>query len=120
MSLKKFKIKSISGVMKEQEHLNFEDTVNQGSYYTPPEFVDLVYKFISKNVQDWEKYTILDTSCGYGNFLRENSIGADIDKKAIEVAKKHTKNCKFFLYFPLICTRFVSNELKYLRKHLHP
>ena len=82
--------------MKEQEHLNFEDTVNQGSYYTPPEFVDLVYKFISKNVQDWEKYTILDTSCGYGNFLRENSIGADIDKKAIEVAKKHTKNCKFF------------------------
>jgi type I restriction-modification system DNA methylase subunit len=81
--------------MKKQEHLNFNDTVNFGSYYTPKEFVDLVYKLISKNVQNWEKYTIIDSSCGYGNFLKENSIGADIDLKALEVAKKDAKNCVF-------------------------
>lgn len=82
--------------MREQEHLNFKDTINYGSYYTPPQIVDLVYEIVSKNVPNWEKYKILDTSCGYGNFLKENSIGADIDKKAIEVAKNNTKNCVFF------------------------
>ena len=40
-----------------------------------------------------EEYKILDTSCGYGNFLRyNNSIGADIDETAIKTAKQNTQN----------------------------
>ena len=74
--------------MKKQEHLNFNDTVNFGSYYTPKEFVDLVYKLISKNVQNWEKYTIIDSSCGYGNFLKENSIDIIIPQCFAKVNKK--------------------------------
>ena len=85
--------------MKEQKHLNFEDTINYGSYYTPPLIVDFVYEIISKNIKNLKDYVFLDTSCGYGNFLRfKNSIGADIDKKAIQVASKEHPDCKFFLH----------------------
>jgi len=76
-----------------QQHLNRIDTINYGSYYTPLNCVDIVYGLLSKytNIND---YKILDTSCGYGNFLRyKNTIGADIDKIAIEKAKQNT-NCK--------------------------
>ena len=71
----------------EQKHLNHKDTVNLGSYYTPAWLVDMVYSLIEKNVSNAHNYYILDTSCGYGGFLRgQKAIGADIDKKAIETA----------------------------------
>jgi hypothetical protein len=81
----------------EQKHLNHKDTVNLGSYYTPTWLVDIVYSLIEKNVTDARNYYILDTSCGYGGFLRkQKAIGADIDKKAVEMAKNATSASAYF------------------------
>jgi hypothetical protein len=81
----------MSGIPMRQNHLDHKDTVNFGSYYTPPEIVDMVYSLIEKNVPDFGAYYILDTSCGYGAFLRGGkTIGADIDKTAVETAKTKT------------------------------
>jgi len=80
----------------EQKHLDFKDTVNLGSFYTPEWLVDIVYELIKKNVTNARDYYILDTSCGYGGFLRGNkTIGADIDKQAIQKAKdeSHARCC---------------------------
>lgn len=78
-------------------HLSHVETVNLGSYYTPPDLVDAVYGMIQKNEPDWRTFRIIDTSCGYGNFLRfPRSIGADFDPKAIQEAGKQTHKCTFF------------------------
>jgi predicted RNA methylase len=74
----------------EQQHLDHSDTVNLGSYYTPSRLVDLVYALIAKNVVHASDYVMLDTSCGYGGFLRGvKTIGADIDTKAIQTAREN-------------------------------
>lgn len=89
--------------MTEQKHLNYVDTINLGSYYTPSNLVDIVYDMIQKNEPNWRTYNIIDTSCGYGNFLRfPNSIGADFDKKAITEARKQTQNCLFYCHNSLM------------------
>ncbi len=89
--------------MTEQKHLNYIDTINLGSYYTPSNLVDIVYDMIQKNEPNWCDYRIIDTSCGYGNFLRiPNSIGADFDKRAIEVAHSQTTGCQFYFHNSLI------------------
>ncbi len=88
----------------EQKHLNFSDTTNLGSFYTSEKLVNIAFDLISKNVNFFDRnWTILDTSCGYGNFLKNNNfnykfkfIGGDIDQIAIEEAKKHNKNAIFF------------------------
>jgi hypothetical protein len=73
----------------EQKHLDHKDTVNFGSYYTSAPLVDSVYALIQNNVPDSAECCIVDTSCGYGGFLRgKKGIGADIDAKAIETAKR--------------------------------
>ncbi len=72
--------------LAKQVHLNYIDTVNYGSYYTPEKLVNIVESMIRKNIFDIHKYKILDTSCGYGSFLKfDNSIGADIDYKALQI-----------------------------------
>jgi hypothetical protein len=72
----------------DQKHLNHNDTVNFGSFYTPEWLVDIVYSLIQRNLPDLTQYSILDTSCGYGGFLRgQNTIGADIDEGAIKTAR---------------------------------
>jgi hypothetical protein len=74
----------------EQQHLSIKQQVNLGSYYTKPELVDIVYNLLQKHVNNFNKYTILDTSCGYGSFLNydisNKKIGADIDKIALQNA----------------------------------
>lgn len=81
----------------DQLHLKYKDRINYGSYYTPKWVVDFVYNLLEKNIQNIKEYFILDTSCGYGSFLRgDKAIGADIDDKAILVAKK---NFPQFTYF---------------------
>ncbi len=81
----------------EQKHLTHSDTVNLGSYYTPEWLVDMVYKLIRNNVANFKDYYILDTSCGYGGFLRgEKAIGADIDASAVQTAQKNTINHNYF------------------------
>jgi hypothetical protein len=81
----------------EQKHLTYKDTVNYGSYYTPEWLVDIVYSLIEKNISGISNYCILDTSCGYGGFLRGNhAIGADIDEAALHTAQKHIPTAAFF------------------------
>ena len=82
-----------------QNHLNYQDTINYGSYYTPVKIIDLVCELLEKNIPNINQYFIVDTSCGYGNFLKNNnasSIGADIDITALQTAKQNYPNCKFY------------------------
>ncbi len=77
--------------MIDQCHLQYKERVNLGSYYTKPELVSLVYHLITKNVKDYQDHILLDTSCGYGSFIREKHwnnkrIGADIDERALKEA----------------------------------
>src|SRR3989344_2838866 len=85
---------------RNQKHLNYTDTVNLGSYYTPEIIVDLVYSILKNNVKDIKDFTIFDSSCGYGSFLARNGIakrlvGADIDEKAISEARKKINDVNF-------------------------
>jgi hypothetical protein len=71
-----------------QTHLSQEDTINYGSYYTPEWLVDKVYTLLRRNVGGFGDYYILDTSCGYGGFLRgKKALGADIDADAVKTAR---------------------------------
>jgi methylase of polypeptide subunit release factors len=81
----------------DQTHLNHDDTINYGSYYTPEWLVDEVYALLQRNIPGYGDYYILDTSCGYGGFLRgEKAIGADIDATAIKVAKSRLPENAYF------------------------
>ncbi len=81
-----------------QEHLDYEDRVNLGSYYTPPKFVQLAWELIKPYID--AQTTIIDTACGYGDFLKNygqaHTIGYDIDEDAIKIAKKNTDKVQFF------------------------
>ena len=78
-----------------QRHLQFQDQVNLGSYYTPPEIVNLAWQMINPHLEPGT--TILDTACGYGDFLKNHrqSIGCDIDGTAISFAKKNNDKVQF-------------------------
>ena len=85
---------------KDQKHLNYINTVNLGSYYTPEIIVNLAYFILQKNVPNIKDFTILDSSCGYGSFLTKKNIakkliGVDIDEKAIFDAKKINHDVNF-------------------------
>lgn len=81
-----------------QAHLDYEDRVNLGSYYTPPKFVELAWELIKPYIDT--QTTIIDTACGYGDFLKNYgqayTIGCDIDEDAINKAKENTDNVQFF------------------------
>jgi len=80
----------------EQSHLDHTDTVNLGSFYTPDNIVNIVYQLIAKYVPKAQDYFLLDTSCGYGGFLRGGcaqfgkTVGADIDADAVRMAKQNS------------------------------
>lgn len=80
-----------------QTHLENNDRVNMGAYYTQDEYVDIVWDMITPYIN--EKTTILDNSCGYGNFLnysfKGKKIGNDIDNIAINKARQSI-NANFF------------------------
>jgi len=106
---------------RNQKHLNYIDTVNLGSFYTPEIIVDLTYSILQKNITNIKDFTILDSSCGYGSFLVKNNIakrlvGADIDKKAIFEAKKIINNVDFICQNSLlnVCRKnlAIKNEEK--------
>ncbi len=81
-----------------QTHLKYADRINLGSYYTPPKIVDLAWELIDSYVDT--RVTIIDNACGYGDFLRNCgqslTIGCDIDKDAIDIAKKNGDKVLFF------------------------
>ena len=81
-----------------QAHLGYESRVNLGSYYTPPEIVGTAWEMIAPYLHS--QTTVIDSACGYGDFLRSCgqsiTIGCDIDETAIDVAKKHNDEVRFF------------------------
>jgi len=79
--------------------LSFEQKVNLGSFYTPNNIVLTCKKLILNQIKNIRDFTILDTSCGAGNFFifNENKqIGVDIDETVIELIEK--ENYKLFNY----------------------
>ena len=80
-----------------QVHLEYKDRVNLGSYYTPFSIVDIAWDMIAPHITS--ETTILDSACGYGDFLRDygqaQTIGADLDKNAINTARLSNDNRKF-------------------------
>ncbi|RKU28885.1 SAM-dependent methyltransferase [Candidatus Poribacteria bacterium] len=81
-----------------QAHLAYESRVNLGSYYTPPEIVGTAWEMIAPYVDS--QTTVIDSACGYGDFLKDCgqaiTIGCDIDETAIDVAKKNDNKVRFF------------------------
>ncbi len=81
-----------------QAHLAYESRVNLGSYYTPPEIVNIAWKMIAPYLNS--QTTIIDSACGYGDFLKDRgqsiTIGCDIDETAISIAKKNNDDVRFF------------------------
>ncbi len=81
-----------------QTHLGYDSRVNLGSYYTPAEIVNVAWGIIAPHVHS--QATVIDTACGYGDFLRNCgqtlTIGADIDETAIDVAKENNDKVRFF------------------------
>ena len=80
-----------------QVHLEYKDRVNLGSYYTPPSIVDIAWDMIAPYITS--DTTVLDSAFGYGDFLRycgqSQTIGADLDKDAINTARQSNDNRKF-------------------------
>ena len=66
------------------------DKINLGSYYTPTTIVDIAWQMLNPPID--KQATILDTTCGYGNFLRHygqaETIGCDIDDTALDTARE--------------------------------
>ena len=81
-----------------QAHLAYESIVNLGSYYTPTEIVDVAWEIIAPYVHS--QTAVIDTACGYGDFLRNCgqalTIGSDIDETAIDVARENNDKVRFF------------------------
>lgn len=75
------------------KHLDKNMAVNLGSFYTPQSLVAKAYGLMQKHISHLDKYTFLDTSCGYGDFFTQDFryIGADIDKVALSKAQNATK-----------------------------
>ncbi|ERJ32113.1 hypothetical protein UNSW2_431 [Campylobacter concisus UNSW2] len=78
--------------MSIQRHLNKIDTINLGSFYTPKFIVAIAYEMLEKNV-NLRDFTLLDSSCGYGDFFikKLRYIGADIDDIALKSVPKNVK-----------------------------
>ena len=77
------------------EHLQQNEIVNQGSFYTPDKFVRMASEWL-KAIRLDDSYTIIDSSCGYGAFFRIHTqfphnryIGNDIDPVAVRTAKQN-------------------------------
>ena len=93
-----------------QAHLAYESRVNLGSYYTPPEIVNIAWEVIAPYLNS--QTTVIDSACGYGDFLKSCgqaiTIGCDIDETAIDVAKKGNDNQVRFFQTNALCN--VSRE----------
>ncbi len=78
-----------------QNHLNFENTVNLGSFYTPKFVVEIAYKMLEK-VANLKEFLLFDSSCGYGDFflLNLNYLGADIDGEAVKKVGANIKTIR--------------------------
>ena len=101
-----------------QIHLNKADTVNLGSYYTPQKLVNLAYELLKNNIkEEFENITLLDSSCGYGEFLKYDSlnkkVAADIDEIAIANWQKSPD-----VYCQYTCCLIILFTIKHIYYHI--
>ena len=74
-------------------HLNYQQKINNGSFYTPSQLVNYAWEFISSLLT--KNTVILDTSAGKGSFFlnRENKslslIATDNDQWAVNYLKEN-------------------------------
>jgi len=75
-----------------QKHLSKTDTINLGSFYTPKFIVEIAYKIMENHI-NLNDFTLLDSSCGYGDFFIKNLryVGADIDDIALKSVPQNVK-----------------------------
>lgn len=96
-----------------QKHLTYKEMTDFGCFYTPQKFVDKLIEMIKENVPNYSKYIFLDSSCGYGSFLKSlhplKTIGCDIDSKAIETAKSIYSNSQYYTFNTL--SKFNRNSI---------
>lgn len=91
-----------SNKLNTENHLDYINKTNLGSFYTPKKIVDLTYSMLNKFLEKNKEYTILEPSCGYGAYLNyefnENFklVGADIDDEALKIAKNNFSHINFF------------------------
>ena len=82
----------------QQDHLDYADCVNLGSYYTPLNYVNAALDMLNPYLGP--ETVIIDTACGYGNFIESikanNVIGCDIDETAIDIAKPKNPHANFY------------------------
>jgi len=76
---------------KNQYHLKYRDKINLGAFYTPTEYIDIVWNMIKPFLND--KSVVLDSSCGYGNFfdhkINYTKKANDIDPIATSQTKEN-------------------------------
>jgi hypothetical protein len=83
-------------------HLSKEEIIKLGAFYTPEEIVQLVLNFIYPYFEKNSNVIVLDSSAGYGAFLRDvkkkgiEYRAGEYDKKAIEVLKSFLDEEKIF------------------------
>ncbi|MDR2457129.1 MAG: hypothetical protein LBD41_01405 [Clostridiales Family XIII bacterium] len=91
---------------KSQRHLSPKSQIDLGSFYTAKHLVDISFDIIKRHIENISDFSLIDTSCGYGSFLEKRDfkriIGADVDERAINEAKKEAKEAELF----------ISNSLK--------
>lgn len=70
--------------------MNRTTQINLGSYYTPPSIVDTAWNMLNPPIN--KEAVVLDTTCGYGNFLRQygqaETIGCDINEEILTAARE--------------------------------
>ncbi len=81
-----------------QCHLKYKDKINLGAFYTPTEYVQIVWNLIKPFLH--KDSVVLDSSCGYGNFFI-NDINCrkkanDFDKIAASKTKINFPDTEVF------------------------
>ena len=81
--------------MERQSHLDRQQTIHLGSFYTPNHIVQIVSRMLSNIIKNPQEYVLLDSACGYGSFLQlqgfKRNIGVDIDEQALIYAANHLR-----------------------------
>lgn len=96
------KVVLLGGAM-DQRHLTYNEVTNYGCFYTPSFFVKELLSMLENEVVDFSKYTIIDSSCGYGSFfdfkyrtIPKRLIGGDIDEAALKTASERRTDIEYF------------------------
>ena len=85
-------------MIQNQQHLKYQEKINLGSFYTPQKYINIVWNKIKIFLNS--QSIVLDSSCGYGNFLNFDidcqKKANDIDSIASYQTKKNFPNIQVF------------------------